>query len=152
MRAHSIFSMNRAVVEDIPTMIQMGARFFETSGLDKWFTYNPNSFAQTLVMLIETPQAIVLYSEHGMAAAMAYPCWFNREHLTAQELFWWVEPEARGGLLGAELRQGLENWAREKDCLTMEMGALDASKPEALARYYARLGYGPKERIFCRKL
>ncbi len=141
-----------AVAGDIPVMTQMGARFFDASGLDKWFTYNPRSFAQTLVMLIETPQAIVLFAEQGMAAAMAYPCWFNREHLTAQELFWWVEPEARGGTLGTELRQGLEDWAREKGCLTIEMGSLEGSKPEALARYYSRQGYGPKENIFCKRL
>lgn len=144
--------MAPAVAEDIPAMTQMGARFFDTSGLDKWFAYNPNSFAKTLVMLLENPQAVVFYAEHGMAAAMAYPCWFNRKHLTAQELFWWVEPEARGGSLGEELRQGLEDWAREKGCLTMEMGALDTSRPEVLARYYAQQGYGPKERIFCKRL
>ena len=88
----------------------------------------------------------------GMAGAMAYPCWFNNAHLTAQELFWWVEPEFRGGSMGAALKSGLEDWGCSKGCLTMEMGALEASRPGALARLYKRDGYGPKEAIFCKRL
>lgn len=141
-----------AEVQDIPAMVKMGARFFEASGLGRWFTFDPRSFADTLTRLIPDQRALVLVAEHGMAAAMAYPCWFNDGHQTAQEIFWWVEAEARGSNLGKRLRQSLEDWAYGKGCLTMEMGALEASRVEALTRYYERHGYGVKERIFCRKL
>ena len=141
-----------AVAGDIPAMTKMGARFFEASGFEKWFRFSPRSFADTLGRLMVDERAVVLVAEQGMAAAMAYPCWFDREHLTAQELFWWVEPDARGGDLGKRLRQGLEDWAYSKGCSTMEMGALEASKVETLVRYYERHGYGAKERIFCKGL
>ena len=135
----------------------MAAHFFDASGLDRWFTFNPQSFAETAGRLIRDPAAVILIGEEpagvvGMTGALSYPCWFDVNHLTAQEWLWWVEPEHRGGPMGAALRNGLEGWARENGCLTMEMGALEASRPEALARLYESKGYAPKERIFCRRL
>jgi len=146
-----------AVISDLSRLEAMGARFFAASGLDRWFHYKPRCFSQVCANFMTSDRAVVLVGDGqmgavAMAAALAYPCWFDSEHLTAQELFWWVEPEHRGGSMGAELRKGLEEWARGKGCLTMEMGALDASRPEVLAHLYERKGYGPKERIFCKRL
>ena len=135
----------------------MGTRFFAASGLDRWFSYRPRNFSQVCANFMDSNQAVILVGEGkkvavGMAAALAYPCWFDAGHLTAQELFWWVEPEYRGAAVGKELRNGLEDWACERGCLTMEMGALEAARPEALAHLYARKGYGAKERIFVKRL
>lgn len=146
-----------AVIGDLARMETMGAQFFAASGLDRWFSYKPRCFSKLVADFMASNRAVVLVGEGpmgavGMAAALAYPCWFDGEHLTAQELFWWVEPLQRGGSMGAELRRGLEQWAKSKGCLTMEMGALEASKPEALANLYERKGYGPKERIFVKSL
>ncbi len=146
-----------AVISDLARLQDMGALFFDASGLDKWFSYKPRCFSQVCANFMANDKAVILVGEGqmgvaAMAAALAYPCWFNAEHLTAQELFWWVEPMQRGGPMGAQLRQGLEDWARAKGCLTMEMGALEASRPEALAHLYERKGYGPKERIFVKRL
>ncbi len=146
-----------AVISDLPRIETMGARFFAASGLDRWFSYKPRCFSKVCADFMAGNQAVLLVGERqtgavGMAAALAYPCWFDAEHLTAQELFWWVEPEHRGGAMGTGLRNGLEDWARGKGCRTMEMGALDAARPEALTHLYERQGYGPKERIFCKRL
>lgn len=146
-----------AELGDLPRLEIMGARFFSAARLDRWFSYKPLCFSQICVDFMTNDQAVILVSEGpqqvvGMAAALAYPCWFDAEHLTAQELFWWVEPDFRGGALGAGLRKGLEDWAREKGCKTMEMGALETLRPEALEALYERMGYDPKERIFCKRL
>lgn len=146
-----------AVANDLPCLGTMGAKFFAASGLAKWFNYRPDCFSQVCKKLIRRDDGLLLVGEGpkgavAMAGAMSYPCWFDDRHLTCQELFWWVEPTHRGSLFGAELRQGMEDWARDKGCLTMEMGALEASRPEALARLYKRDGYGPKERIYCKRL
>lgn len=142
---------------DLPAMTRMAARFFDASGLDRWFSFKPQSFAKTVALFIENPQAIIMVAEKdsglvGMAAALAYPCFFDADHMTTQELFWWIEPEHRGGWLGEGMLKVLETWAKDKGCLTMEMGALEAQRPDVLARVYARRGYAPKERIFCRNL
>ncbi len=146
-----------AVISDLSRLEGMGARIFAASGLEKWFRYKPRCFSQVCADFMAGNQAVLLVGEGpmgavGMAAAVTYPVWFDSDHLTAQELFWWVEPLHRGGHMGAALRNGLEDWARGKGCLTMEMGALEASRPEALAHLYERKGYGPKERIFVKSL
>ncbi len=146
-----------AVISDLSRLEGMGASFFAASGLEKWFRYKPRCFSQVCADFMASNQAVILVGEGqmgavGMAAAVAYPVWFDSEHLTAQELFWWVEPLHRGGAMGAALRNGLEDWARGRGCLTIEMGALEASRPEALAHLYERKGYGPKESIFCKRL
>ncbi len=149
--------IRQAKISDLPRLQIMGAKFFKVSGLDKWFSFKPRSFSQLCTRLMENDQAVILVAEReigaiAMAAALAYPCWFNEDHLTAQELFWWVEPEFRGGQVSGQLHRGLEDWARSRRCLTMEMGALEASRPEALAALYKRKGYGAKESIFCKRL
>ncbi len=146
-----------ATADDISQMIPMAVRFFGASGLHQWFRFNPESFADTVSKMIDSPAAIVLIAKAGdefvgMVAALSYPCWFDGTHRTAQELFWWVEPEHRQGSTGGRLWRQLEEWAQEQGCRTMEMGALEALRPEVLARTYGRLGYAPKERIFCKRL
>ena len=146
-----------ATADDIPQMLLMAARFFAESGLPEWFKFDPQSCAVTAGKLIEEDAGTVLVAETngdliGMAAALAYPCWHDRSHRTAQEMFWWVEPEHRNGSASVRLWRQLEEWAGDQGCQTMEMGALEASRPEALAHLYGRRGYGPKERIFCRRL
>ena len=146
-----------AVISDLARLQDMGARFFAASGLDQWFHYKPRCFSQVCANFMASDKAVILVGEGqmgavAMAAALAYPCWFDAEHLTAREMFWWVAPPHRGGPMGAELRERLEDWARRKGCLTMEAGALEALRPEALARLYKRQGYGPQERIFCKRL
>ena len=146
-----------ATANDIPDMIRMAAQFFDVSGLGRWFRFKPQDFAQTAAFFIENSKTEVLVGEGptgvtGMAGAMSYPCWFDNAHLTAQEWLWWVDPSCRGGPAGAALRNGLEDWARGRGCSTMEMGALEASRPEIMTRLYKRKGYEPKERIFCKRL
>lgn len=149
--------IRQAKISDLPRLQIMGAKFFKVSGLDRWFTYKPSCFSRICANFMENDQAVLLVAEReigavAMAAALAYPCWFDDDHLTAQELFWWVEPDFRGGRMSGQLHRGLEDWARGRGCLTMEMGAMEASKPEALAALYERKGYGAKEAIFCKRL
>ena len=146
-----------AVISDLARLQDMGARFFAASGLDRWFTYKPRCFSQVCTNFMASDKAVILVGKGqdgavAMAAALAYPCWFDSDHLSAQEMFWWVEPEHRGGLMGTQLHNGLEDWARGKGCLTMEMGALETLRPEALAHLYKRRGYGLKEHMFIKRL
>jgi GNAT superfamily N-acetyltransferase len=138
-------------------MEAMGVRFFAASGMDRWFSYKPQDFSTTIANTMVSDRGLALVGDGpigavGMVVAIAYPVYFNFSHSTAQELVWWVEPEYRGGPLGAELRKGLEDWAHAKGCLTMEMGALETLRPEALEALYQRKGYGQKERIYCKRL
>lgn len=146
-----------AVISDLPRLEAMGAEFFEVARLDRWFSYNPRDFSITAAEAIASDQGVALVGDGpngvvGMAIAVAYPVYFNRAHVTAQEIVWWVEPAFRGGPMGAELKRGLETWAKSKGCLTMEMGALEGLRTATLARLYKSKGYAPKEYLFCKRL
>jgi GNAT superfamily N-acetyltransferase len=54
---------------------------------------------------------------------------------TVSELFWWVEPEHRGG--GVRLLKRAEQWAREQGAVKLFMVAPTA----AVGTLYERLGY-----------
>ncbi len=146
-----------AVISDLVRLQDMGARFFAASGLDRWFSYKPQDFSTTITNIMASDRGLALVGDGptgvvGMIVALTYPVYFNFSHFTTQELVWWVEPEYRGSSMGAELRDGLETWAKGKGGLTMEMGALETLRPEALARLYERKGYTSKERTFIKRL
>ena len=147
-----------AVTTDLPRLEAMGEKFFAASGLDRWFTFKPGCFSKFCAYVIPSEESVLWVGDGqngavAMAGAMSYPCvMFNDEHVTCQEFCWWVEPDFRGEQLGKALREGLEDFAHSKGCLTMEMGALEMLRPDVLFRLYESLGYGPKERIFCKRL
>lgn len=69
----------------------------------------------------------------------------------ASELFWWVEPEARG-LASMRLYYEFEKWAKAKGCKTIRMVRLSDSMPEAIEGIYARLGLVEIERHYSKEL
>lgn len=145
--------MRPARSADLPELVRMGQRFHEASGLGQWYGFEPALFCEVLAELIDRDDVVILIEPgQGMAGAFCYPVWFCPSIMTAQELFWWVEPEARGGDLATRLLDGLERWALEKGAVAFEMGAMEGLRPEALTRLYRRKGYEPKERLFIKRL
>lgn len=152
-----ISRMIRAAAEsDIPALIEMGRRFFQASGYGDLAAFDRESFTATVQHLMagggvclvaETDGQVV-----GMAGALAYPFYFNADHKTGQELFWWLNPEHRGGLLGARLFAGLESWAQDQGCASFTMVALDAVRPEQVGGMYKRRGYRASEHTYIKEL
>lgn len=138
--------------EDIEDCVRMGRRFFEAAEVGRWFDLDEDCVHRTMAFLQREHFLAVLDRGGlvGMIGALAYPCWFNTAHTTAQELFWWVDPDHRGE--GHELLSALEAWALRRGCRTLEMICLDRSRPEALTRLYRRQGFEPKERTFVKEL
>jgi GNAT superfamily N-acetyltransferase len=83
-----------------------------------------------------------------MAGAWIYGFFFNKNHRTGHELFWWVEPEQRGH--GLKLLKALEEWARDRGAQSFQMGGMRALKN--LDNIYKRVGYEPSESIYRKKL
>jgi hypothetical protein len=88
----------------------------------------------------------------GITAAIAYPMYFNPAKLVAQELWWYIKPEARGGLASKLLFQEIEKWGMGKQAAAMFMVALDNDRVETMVKLYGRLGYKPTERAFVKEL
>jgi GNAT superfamily N-acetyltransferase len=144
-----------ATEEDIPAVLVMGRRFFDLAGCPAIAEWDDASFIMTLKNLIESPDGILLVVERsdrlvGMAGALLFPFYFNTSHRTGQEIFWWVEPEARGREALA-LFAALEEQARDAGAESFIMSNVEAMRSEAVARYYRRRGYRAAENTFIKR-
>lgn len=68
----------------------------------------------------------------------------------ADETAWWVDPAARGRLVGPLLLDAAETWATARGLPLMKMVAPVASP--AVGRFYTRRGYAPLETAYLRSL
>ena len=141
--------VRQACPEDLGELLRMAKAFHEASCYAETVEVDLRSFADTVARLA-TEAGVVLVAQRGeevvgMAAAMATPHWFNNAHLTGQELFWWVDPAARGTRAGFMLMRGLEQWAKDAGCRTFHMASTANLAPDKLARVYQRMGYRPQD-------
>lgn len=107
---------------------------------------------RTLLQLMSNDDAALFVADGGIAAALAYPHYFNAASKTAQELFWWVRPDKRGGPTGIRLLRAIEEWARGRGCKTLSMICLPALKESPAERVYQRTGYRASERSYIKRL
>lgn len=144
-----------ATPDDMPRILEMGERFFETAGWPEIAEWDAPSMERTLGYLMEADTGCIFVAETedgivGMTGGMLNPFYFNLSHLTGQELFWWVEPEHRG--VGSGLFDALEAWAKAAGAMSFSMIALDRLKPDVLGRIYQRRGYRASEHSYIRRL
>lgn len=141
---------------DLGALLAMGRAFFAATGYSDIAQFDDASFAKTVEHLM-TGDAVCLVAEVdgrvvGAAGALAYPFYFNAAHKTGQEVFWWLNPEHRGGQLGIHLFAALESWAKDQGCQSFTMIALDAVDADRVGRIYRRCGYRPSEHSYIKEL
>lgn len=134
--------IREATLDDIPALLEMGAKFAEKARLTDHVGYDPDSMAATFAALIEAPEHAIFIGEAGAIGGTSCAHPFNHSHRIAQELFWWSE-----GREGLRLLAAFEGWARET-CQSVAMIALEAVNPERVGRIYEKQGYAPLERGF----
>jgi GNAT superfamily N-acetyltransferase len=134
---------------DLLECLRMGRAFAKAAGLDA----DDISMIDTLRQLMEADGLFVVgHPAHGMAGVLVYQNYFRRNTKTAQEMFWWVDVEARGTGAGRKLLEAIEVWAKEKGAQTLTMIALDDVDGERVAGMYKAAGYRPLERNFVKVL
>lgn len=149
-------SYRDATLDDIDAVARLGARFFDEAEWSDVTSWDHETVCITLRNLIEQDGGILVVCERegviiGMAGGLVHPAYFNRHHLTGQELFWWVEPRYRGGA-GSALLNSLEASARERGAQSWAMIALAKVRPDAVGKIYERRGYRPSERTYIKAL
>jgi len=149
--------IRNAVMEDLPALLEMGAKFFSEAGYGDLVDYDNESTSHTLKTLIQSDTGLLVVSECnnkviGMAGGMVFPFYFNHNHITGQEFFWWLQPEYRGGMVGVKLFKALEDKAKTAGARTFSMIALDSVNPEIVGRIYSKRGYRKSEHTYIRSL
>lgn len=144
-----------ATVSDIPELLRMGAAFHSVTGVADIIPLDEQSLANTMTSLIETELGVIIVLDSGdglkgATAALLHPHYFNANHRTGMELFWWVDPEHRG--LGGKLFDALEAWVRANGADSFSMLALEALEPEKVGLIYRRRGYRPLEHSYIKRI
>ncbi len=97
-----------------------------------------------VIFLADTGTAIV-----GMLALVVVPHMLTGESY-AEELCWWVEPEARGGTAAWRLLAAAEDYARQQHLSCLKM-VQPAGEP-TVGKIYTRRGFRPVEVVFVLRL
>lgn len=123
--------------KDYPRIIDMGAKFISSMDL-------PVDKASILTMighLIQTGIVAIHDSGKGFIACHLFNWNLNPSKLVAQEVAWWVEPEARGEGIARELLDFYINWAKEKNAFAIEMGTFRSLDKGNLGAFYEKNGF-----------
>ena len=144
--------IRHATLADTPALVAMAARFLATSPYGALLPTTPTQI-ERLVTVVRDAGTILLAEVDGQAvgllALLAADHPLNGRPY-AEELAWWVEPEHRGGHLGAALLAEAEAWAAAQG-----LGLLKMVAPEpvdGLGAFYEARGYRPLERAYVKAL
>jgi GNAT superfamily N-acetyltransferase len=72
-------------------------------------------------------------------------------HISAEELFWWSDPESEYVGIGRKLKKALEKEAQDRGASSIQMKSIDLLNGSKMARLYARDGYRPSEHSFIKR-
>lgn len=136
----------KATVEDIPTLVEMGAKFHAMSPHKPVGEYDAEAVARTVAFLIGSPAGLVVCNDAGVLGGMIAPVYFSPGVLMMEEHFWW----AAGG--GQELRRYFEDEARGMGAHYCMFSTLENDRIGAIDRVMRRNGYVPIERRYMKDL
>jgi len=131
---------------DLDALIEMGMRFHHEAESYHNFKFSPHRVMESFFSVLnDTNQVGLCYDDGGIKGAIAgaiYPQFFSKG-LTASELFLFVEPTARGGIIGKRLEKAFEAWATGMGASEIRVGVSAGIKSERTVGLYRKLGYNP---------
>lgn len=139
--------IRNADVDDIAALLPMAKEFIEQAYARLNVPYDKESCTDLLHRLIDEEYGILLTNRDctAMFGCFVHPWHFNRNILTATEIFMWGE----GGL---RLKNRAEEMAFELGAKSIHMANQEHMRSKALARFYRMDGYTPSENIFVKEL
>lgn len=143
-----------ATFADIPEIASLGKLFHAQAEWEE-IPYSEEDCAKSLHNLMASPAFICLVADVGgivgMASGVISPVYFNHDHVSGEELFWWVADNAPQ-MTGIRLLQSLEKAAKDRGCSTWQMKSLARLNDDRMVRLYCRFGYRASERSFIKEL
>jgi GNAT superfamily N-acetyltransferase len=142
--------IHAATEADIPAIVAMSARFYETTSYAGFAVFDPQA-AESLARNMIDSGVMLMAGDVGMVGLMVVPFMFNPDHRVAYEVVWWVNPEAQGLGAGKALLAAIEPACRAKGCTAIQMVHLANSPPQASA-LYERMGFAHTESSYTKEL
>ena len=149
--------VRRATAEDLEQYLLLGAAFQQASPVHRLLPFNKEGFTDFFLSGLEEPDMGMWVVENngkiiGIAGAVIYPMFFSRSNKVAQELWWWILPEARGNGIGKKLYDAIESWASARGAKALFMIALEDENTSKMEQIYRNNGYRPMERAFFKEV
>lgn len=146
--------VRQATQDDVPRIVDMSAKFYETTSYARWAPFDPDTVHDLAANLAENH--VMLVAEEGgqlvgMVGLFVAPFMFNGDIIAAYEVVWWVDPEAQGQGAGKALLGAIEPACASRGCRTVQMVHLASSPPQAAA-IYERMGYRHTESSYTKTL
>tara|TARA_R110000744_G_scaffold120327_2_gene224218 strand:- start:6223 stop:6657 length:435 start_codon:yes stop_codon:yes gene_type:complete len=132
--------------EDIPTLIEMGRRFYEESPMYKTHSFSVSKLQWLGESYLDNMNYVALVYEksgiQGMMAGCVYEQFFSKD-LSASEMFLFVDQNRRGALIGKRLVQAFEVWAEAMGAKEIRVGVSAGIETTRVVGFYKALGYDP---------
>lgn len=146
--------VRQATQDDVPRIVEMSAKFYETTSYARWAPFNPDTVHDLAANLAENH--VMLVAEEGgqlvgMVGLFVAAFMFNGDIIAAYEVVWWVDPEAQGQGAGKALLGAIEPACAARGCRTVQMVHLASSPPQAAA-IYERMDYRHTESSYTKTL
>ena len=138
--------MRYAIRDDLLELLRMGGEFATSIGKD----LDREQYTQALENLMESDEGFLIITDGGMAAGILFPSFVDGKR-TAQELWWWVDPEVRANGIGGSLLSAFEAWAIENDAQQVLLTASHALTPRKIGKLYKARGYVPQEHVYVKE-
>lgn len=139
--------IREATIDDLPAVLEFGYQFYRASGFGDFANYDEAKTRHFMQQLIEQPAGVILFNDDGMVGAVETSLFFSTTPMV-QEMFWWLDPAARGNGAGRALRQALEVWTRQRGTAYLVMSSIDFGAGDYSRESYLRAGYAPAEHTF----
>jgi RimJ/RimL family protein N-acetyltransferase len=149
--------VRHATIDDYAAYLPMARNFLASTPMGEMIPFDEEAFKVFYANAMNNPDLGAWIAEYdgkaiGGAGALAFPMYFNPAYVSVQEIWWWLEPEARGKGAGKAMYRELEKWAAEKGAKALIMVALENGKIHKFESLYARQGFKPMERTFFREV
>jgi len=149
--------IRHAVTDDAEQIAMLGAKFHEQALWSDIFNYNISDCVASLEHFIGQPNFICMVAEENerfisFGSLVLSPVYFNHLHISAEELFWWADPETKHLGIGRKIKKALEQEAKDRGASSVQMKSIDLLNGNRMSKLYARDGYRPSEHSFIKRL
>lgn len=146
-------SIRQAEIADLPKLAAGAAEFYAAS--EFLTSFDIGRFCETWSSLISGANGVIFLEEgddgliNGALGGIIHRDIYG-EALIAEEGFWFMRPDMRGG--GVKVYRAFENWAKARGAVSLQMVHLLDSMPEKVARFYRAVGFKAVETRYTKTL
>lgn len=143
--------IREATPADTPALVTLALAFLDDGPFRWLLTRNPDAMTALVGLVLAHGVALVAEVDGRVVGVLALVAHHHpmSGQLVADEAVWYVDPAARGGLLGPRLLKTAETWARGRGCTMLKLGAPTGA---GIGPFLERSDYRPVETVYVKLL